>query len=256
MIVQGGKVVLDHVFGQANPDDETTPPPTGPPALADPTKGDIEKQLPFLDIHAITLQFKAPVLRVSIDATIALGPVKLSVIDFHLDFDLGTIQLNDLASILRLGLISAGISGLAVSLNIPPVKIAGVFLYSKSGEEESYAGGVAFGFEPWQFMAVGEYRKLPKFKSVFVYAKLDGPLVTLAFATVSGVRLGFGYNSAVRSPTLLELPSFPFLDGSGEGGSGSDPMEVMLNMMGRRGQAWITAKEDSYWVVAVSGTRK
>lgn len=257
MIVQGGEVILDHVFGQANDDEETDPTTGGPKPVADPTKGDIEKQLPFLDIHAITLQFKAPVLRVGINATVALGPVQLTVIDFHIDLDLGKIKLNSLADLAvpNLHLFSAGITGLAISLDIPPIKIAGLFLYSKTTTEESFSGGVALSFQAWQFMAVGEYKKLARFKSVFIYAKLDGPLLTLGFATVSGVRVGFGYNSTVRSPTLLELPAFPFLDGSGEAGGASDPMAVMVNMMGGTGApAWISAKEDSYWVVAVSAS--
>lgn len=248
MVVQGGKVILDHCFSEADPPDPASPaPPAGTQAAA-PTKGSIDKDLPFLTIHAITLQFHAPILTFSIDATILLGPIEFTVIGFDINCDLSHIKLNNLAALLTGGLISVGLHGIAVNVDKPPIKLAGVFIYEKTATVESYSGGIAFGFQAWQFMAIGEYQVItgpPDYKSLFVFAKLDGPLITLAFATVSGVRLGFGYNSIVRSPTLLDLPQFPFLN---DPGSSNDPTKILLNM---RDKGWVSAKQDSYWVCAV-----
>jgi hypothetical protein len=50
----------------------------------------------------------------------------------------------------------------------------------------SYSGGIAVGFPPYTLLAVGEYAEVeatdrePAFKSVFIFAKLDGPLVTVS----------------------------------------------------------------------------
>ncbi|KAF2839442.1 hypothetical protein M501DRAFT_790159 [Patellaria atrata CBS 101060] len=262
MVLQGGKVILDHVFGKPNPDspDPTNPGGSGNAQDPPPTKGAIDKQTPFLTIDGIQLQFKAPVLHIEISATIVLGPINFSVIGFDIGFNLENIKLNNLAALLSPGLISVGLHGLAVKVDKPPVTMSGVFIHEDINAggvvAESYRGGIAFGFQAWQFMAVGEYRIVTQpqnYKSVFVYAKLDGPLITLAFATVSGVRVGFGYNSIVRSPTLLELPQFPFLNSSADKEAGNDPMKILTAMMGDGNNApWVSAKEDSYWVAAVS----
>jgi hypothetical protein len=55
-------------------------------------------------------------------------------------------------------------------------------------------------------------------------AKLDGPLIDLEIAIIEGMRLGFGYNSFVRSPSVQELALFPFINDVGVGGAGMNPM--------------------------------
>jgi hypothetical protein len=80
--------------------------------------------------------------------------------------------------------------------------------------------------------------------------------VTLAFATISGVRLGFGYNSFVRSPAVSEITQFPFIDdrsSAGATGAGNNPMQIVKNMtqpVDGQSTAWVTPKIDSYWFAA------
>jgi hypothetical protein len=281
MVLQKGDVVLDHVFSDANAN-STDPTATAAPAVAPatsnalvvraaaastdssdaaaPTKGNLDVQLPFLSISAITLQFKQASLYIDIDATMMLGPISCSVIGFEVVLHLSQVTLNDLSKMLTNGFITFGIHGLAVSIDESPLEIAGVFIHDTVGSVERYMGGVSIGFEEWQFTAVGAYELITdpsgNYKSVFVYAKLNGPLVSLAFATISGVRLGFGYNSIVRSPTMVELPSFPFLSGDAEGGAGNDPLKILQSLIGGSGgsgggQAWVSPKEDAYWGAVV-----
>lgn len=273
MVIQGGNVVLDHNFnngGEAAPatgtdsaiaihqlDASTSNSANNGPEPA-PTKGNLDIQLPFLSISAVTLQFKQASLYIDFDATMMLGPINFSLIGFEIVLNLSDVTLNDLSKMLTNGFITFGIHGMDLSIDESPLEIAGVFIHNKTSQNNStvdeYAGGVAIGFEEWQFVAVGAYELITfsspqgSYKSVFVYAKLDGPLVSLAFATISGVRLGFGYNSSVRFPTMAELPQFPFLDGSAEANAGSDPM-LLLNALVRSSggnQPWVSPKEDSY----------
>jgi hypothetical protein len=81
------------------------------------------------------------------------------------------------------------------------------------------------------------------------YGKLDGPLIELAFATISGVRLGFGYNYAVRPPQLDELYKFPFISDSASAGSGNDPMKVLDSMCGGD-KPFVYPKEGACWFCA------
>ncbi len=76
-------------------------------------------------------------------------------------------------------------------------------------------------------------------------------IITLEFASITGVRLGFGYNSLVRSPTIDQITSFPFIDDAGTSGAGNDPMTILNSMIQNPAdQPWVTAKQDSYWFAA------
>jgi hypothetical protein len=69
-------------------------------------------------------------------------------------------------------------------------------------------------------------------------------LVTLEFATISGIRLGFGFNSVVRSPRIDELTDFPFIKTTVTPGASDTPMAILKAMT----PMWVTPKENSYWV--------
>lgn len=275
MVVNGSDVILDHIFhGATTPDSSPAQPqslvvvhdaPATAPDDPPPTKGKVDVQLPFLSISAVTLKFKGLKLYLDIDATMTLGPIQGSVIGFEVALDLSKVKLNHLENMLKDGDITFGVHGLAIAVDQDPLEIAGVFIHDTQPGPggvsiERYAGGVSVDFEEWQFTAVGAYEVITvtqgsggEYKSVFVYAKLNGPLFTLAFATVSGVRVGFGYNSIVRSPSMAEMPQFPFLNDQSESGSGSDPMKLLLSFMDGD-KPWVSPKEDSYWVAAVCFT--
>jgi hypothetical protein len=91
--------------------------------------------------------------------------------------------------------------------------------------------------------------KTNQYRSVFVYAKLDGPLIELELATISGVRLGFGFNSFVRSPAIEELANFPFINDNSISTAGNDPMAILRNMT-MTTPPWVAPRLDSYWLAA------
>ena len=281
MVIQNSNVVLDHVFNDADansqdPDMSSSTSAAGTstalvvsplavPAATDdsndpaPTKGNLDVQLPFLSISGLTFQFKQGSLYIDIDATLLLGPISFTAIGFEIVLHLSKVVLNDLSQMLTNGFITFGIHGLDISIDQSPLEIAGVFIHTLGTDQQGdsideYMGGVAIGFEEWQFVAVGAYEIVTsatnKYKSVFIYAKLNGPLFSLGFATVSGVRLGFGYNSVVRSPTMNQLPQFPFLTGDSEDGAGNDPLKILTSMTGGA-QPWVSPQEDAYWGAVV-----
>lgn len=76
-------------------------------------------------------------------------------------------------------------------------------------------------------------------------------IITLEFATIEGVRLGFGYNSVVRPPDVNNITSFPFLNDSGASGAGNDPMALLKSLVENpKDQPWVTAKQDALWFAA------
>ena len=58
----------------------------------------------------------------------------------------------------------------------------------------------------------GEVRKLNDFKTAFVFAKLEGPLITLGFAKISRTTGEFGYNSEVKNPTIETVRNYLFIE--------------------------------------------
>jgi hypothetical protein len=93
-----------------------------------------------------------------------------------------------------------------VAFDQAPLTLEGVFLHRDNAAMDDYAVGIAVGFPPYQFVAIGEYAeakvKDESYKSVFVSAKLRGPLINVKSVTIEGVRIGFGYSSAVTLPAV------------------------------------------------------
>jgi hypothetical protein len=74
-------------------------------------------------------------------------------------------------------------------------------------------------------------------------------LITLEFGEISGVRMGFGYNSFVTPPTIDQLTSFPFINDTVTASAGSDPF-LIVQTMTQTGPPWVTPKQDEYWLAA------
>lgn len=110
---------------------------------------------------------------------------------FGVGLPLNDFQLNNLKNI-KPSDFKVIISGMSVDFDAPPVLIAGVFIKEVTTNYEAYKGGLAVSILPYALMAVGEYEKTfsNDMKSVFVFGRLDGPLLTLEFAEISGVEVG------------------------------------------------------------------
>ena len=272
IVINNGTVALDHVFSIAKDENTAGSPPStagsgqstttlvkatkgadggttdDPPENA-PTKGALAKTLGPLSISAVTLQYKNKVLSVTMDAVLTLGPISLGLLGFSIGVPTTGLRLNNLAGIASS--IQWNLDGMSVAFNQPPLLVAGSFEHDiipfGTGTENVYKGGVGISFPPYTFVGVGEYATVTdagsSYKSVFLYAKLDGPLIDLEFAIITGARLGFGFNSIVRSPSIDEITDFPFINDAGASGAGNDPRLILQAMDPK----WVTPKESSYW---------
>jgi hypothetical protein len=149
------------------------------PNPSTPTKGRVVFKLGPLSITAVTLQYKEQgmgsqkILSIVLDATFIMGPMSFSLLGFSLGVPLsGDITLNNLAHLASE--IVVGIQGLALSFSSPPLLIAGGFEHQVVADGEIYLGGLGVGWPPYTFVGLGEYEVLNSYKSVFIYAKLDG----------------------------------------------------------------------------------
>ena len=282
VVVNDGDVALDHVFDISKDEVSKQPSSTSSPGAAgalaissssppsqgagsdstlppnnSATNGALSKTLGPLTISAIALQYKDKVLWITMDAVLQLGPISLGLLGFSIGLATTGLKLNKFGKDV-LNSIKWVLRDMSLTFNQPPLLLSGMFeheiIKTATSSTEAYKGGVAVGFPPYTFIGVGKYSivtdttTLPatSYKSVFVFAKLDGPLVQLEFATIPGVRLGFGFNSMVIFPTIDQLTSFPFINDHGIGGAGSNLMMILKSMS----PAWMVPKEESYWFAA------
>lgn len=94
------------------------------------------------------------------DASLLLGPVGLAL----LGFTIGVPMAGVLSKPPPLEDVTRGLQGLIVSLDKPPLTVAGGFMrdISKPGIELMYSGGLIVGFKPCMFEAMGARANVKK----------------------------------------------------------------------------------------------
>jgi hypothetical protein len=166
-----------------------------------------------------------------VDAIVNVGAIKFTLVGFGIGFPLTTkdgkaLSFNRLSE-LSITDFDVHFDGMSVYFNAPPVMIAGFFIKKTDPKFKDFQGGLAVSILPYSLLAVGEYRHQydPDFKSIFVFGRFDGPLITLEFAEISGVEVGFGRNFALRVPQPKEISNFPLIHGPV--GTVSNPIDIM-----------------------------
>ncbi|CAH0046894.1 unnamed protein product [Clonostachys solani] len=207
----------------------------------------MKKTVGPINLANIGLKYEKKKLSVLLDASFLLGPVGFTFIEARISIDLGKNILKDFT----LTDVSFGLSGLAVAFDQPPVRLGGIFVYKDTDDIKYFAGGIVVGIDPYQFIAAGMYghvKKPTEYDTAFVFAKLEGPLVTLEFAEISGITGGFGYNNDVKLPTIETVRQFPFLSGAIDA-SGS-LLDFLGNLVRIDGQGSFSPKQDAMWLAA------
>lgn len=197
-----------------------------------------------LAISNVGLAYKNKKLSIAFDATFQLGPIGFSLLGFSLSTEFETLD--------KLPNIGVNINGLAASFDRSPLTIAGIIVHGNDGLMDYFTGGLIIGFRPYQFQAAGFYGVVTlggsnnDFQSVFIFAKLNGPLLTLGFAEISGVCGGIGYNSSVRLPTIDQVSEFPFINSQQLSGN-SNAQEVLLQLVDPTAGGWFQPLDSTYW---------
>ena len=198
-----------------------------------------------LSISNLGLKYADKKLHIILTATMELGPIGLSLIGFSVDVDLAILKKPDIHD------LSFDLEGLSVAFEKPPLTIVGLIRHGKDPNMDYYAGGLIIGWVPYQLQAAGFYGRVKpenadEFVSVFVFARLDGPLVELEFAEISSVTGGFGYNSNVKLPTLDQIVNFPFIKQSGNVET-ETAMDTLMRLTDPGQGGWFNPLPGTYW---------
>lgn len=218
-----------------------------------------------LSISNVGLKYADGALQILFDATVKLGPLEFGLLGFGISLSVSSgINLRSLTSLRPGKGLNLTLKGLEAEYNDAPLVIAGLFEnLSDPPDLIKFVGGISVGFQTYSFLAVGGYEETinpnthHRYKSVFVFAKLNGPLMEFEFAEISGICGGFGYNSDLRFPTLPELDAFPFVTKPAglnptDDLADKDPLVVLSRLLTPTGKVggWVTAKEGSMWLAA------
>ncbi|KAF3936965.1 hypothetical protein ABW19_dt0208183 [Dactylella cylindrospora] len=199
-----------------------------------------------LTFRNIGFQYKDDTLYLVMDASVLLGPIELDLLGFKLGLDLKTFNISNFIDTIGES-IKVSLEGLAVSFDKPPTSIAGIFRHTVTDDLDAYSGGVIIKMEPWSFQAAGFYGTSRGETCVFLFLKLDGPILSLGFADISGITGGFGYNVDIRYPSVEEVPSFPFVANNTSGGT---PSQQLIALTDPGAGGWISVKPGTMWLAA------
>lgn len=242
------KVVVDYVFGKDPPKQLT-------PGALDDQAGDSSSMAPYpksqgpISIRNMGFEYADKILSVKMDASVVIGPLAFDLAGFSLGlaFTKGFSLENPPPPKAHLG-------GLAISYERSPLLVAGMFRSLEQGNAKMYQGAVALSYQPWLFGAAGFYGEVERpdkstYKTAFLYAMLDGPLITFSFGQISGITAGFGYNTAMRFPTAAEVTRFPFLSRP-QGADDPENTSLTKALASIVSSGWVTPKDGGFWIAA------
>ena len=265
--------VLDYVFGGTPkvPDESPTtsalstfsqdpiaiddsPPTPWTPAPTGTTTAPWTKTIGPLTIAAIGLKYLDSKLQLTLDATLKIYGVEVKFKGFGLRFPMESASsfIKDITQVELL------LDGMGISLNRPPLMIAGTLQRTSTG----FAGGITVEFEPYTFLAMGAYMKIIEtttlangqtvtadFRSILVLLEVVGPIAELEFGSLDGLTAGYGYNSQMRLPSVSEVTSHPFLASSQIAApSANGDMLATMNSLTGGASPWFTPKDGPMWV--------
>jgi len=214
---------------------------------------DIQKSFGPVSIQRIGVlyQSSAQALWIEIDASLAFGALSLSLAGLGI-----AAHLKDFTP-------QFSLRGLGVSYSEPPLTIAGelVNLVPPGGQGLRFEGGLVIGTGEFTVQAFGYYGDKSGFSSLFIFGDIAYDFGGPPAFFVTGLALGFGYNSKVAIPTIDEVAKFPFIqvlptstapNPQGLGGPNASPLEVLNKILdpNLHKPPWVQEKKGSLWFAA------
>ncbi|MCM3887647.1 DUF6603 domain-containing protein [Frankia sp. R82] len=210
----------------------------------------VDKQLGIVHINRVGVQYQHNVLLFALDASVALGPLALS-----LDGLAVGSRLDRFAPTFRL-------DGLGIGYSAAPVEISGALLHLPDDQLPKtvafqYDGTATVGLQSFSLAGLGSYAQLKDgAPSLFVFAQLEAPLGGPPPVIVTGLMAGFGFNRELTLPAPREVSGFPLLSLHKQGpDAGHTPSHVLDVLEGRepavagsQPRRWIAPREGSYWL--------
>ncbi|MEU1722732.1 DUF6603 domain-containing protein [Nonomuraea sp. NPDC005692] len=179
-----------------------------------------------------------------LDATLAFGPLTLNLDGLGVGSPLTSFAPQFC------------LQGLGVAYSTPPLEIAGTLINMEppGSDAVDIEGGLIVSASGLTLEAFGYYGNASGFSSMFVFGDLSYAVGGPPAFFVTGAALGFGYNSALRLPSIDEVQVFPFvqvLPGSTAakaGLFGPDPTPAtVLDVIRKPQPPWVSDEAGALW---------
>jgi hypothetical protein len=226
----------------AAPGTELVPAAAATPASStDPVKWlDVNKQFGVFSFERVGVGYQDNVLEFALDASVALGPLALSMQGLSVGSPLTRFdpQFN--------------LNGLALTFSRPPVTLGGAFLKvkEKAGGKDvtSYYGQVIVQLTRFGLRALGGWSPDADPAAFFIYVSVKVPIGGPPELYVTGLSGGFGINSALVLPTIDEVGTYPLLPSQAppEQGNAAETIQSVIPALRRA----FHPKANQYWVAA------
>jgi hypothetical protein len=144
------------------------------------------------------------------------------------------------------------LGGLSVNFQSGPVTISGGFLRHDTKGITQYMGSASIVVNSINISAMGAYATDNGHPSLFIFGLLTNPPLggPPAFF-VTGVAAGFGYNRALKLPTIDDVARFPLTSGFAPNGvspfSGNDPNDALKVLVEKN---VVPVQIGKYWLAA------
>ncbi len=219
------------------------------PAADGTTWFDIQRSFGPLAIQRVGALYQSAKqsLWFEIDATLAFGPLSL------------TLQGLGLGSPLTDFSPTFDLQGFGVGYTKPPVALSGglVNLAPPGSTTVQFEGGLLIGAEDFIVEVLGYYGNNLGFPSMFIFGDVAHDFGGPPPFFVTGVALGFGYNSSLTLPTIDQVATFPFVEVLPTStfsqpnvfGGSTAPLTVLGTITGSN-PPWVSAVKGDLWIAA------
>ncbi|MFM2378777.1 MAG: hypothetical protein RLZZ143_1355, partial [Cyanobacteriota bacterium] len=191
------------------PSQPTVIPSTTTPPSDNATWFKIQKSFGPVHFERVGVQYKDAAIGFLLDASLNLAGLSLSLDGLAVNSPLN--QFNPQFELKGIGIDYKGSDTL---------EIGGAFLRTKITTQDrktydEYDGAAVIKFnvkgKALKLSAIGSYAYFQGHPSLFIYAILDYPIGGPSFFFVTGLAAGFGYNRALKVPTIDQIATFPLV---------------------------------------------
>ncbi|MFI1972070.1 DUF6603 domain-containing protein [Streptomyces cinnamoneus] len=199
---------------------------------------DVGRAFGPVHLQRVGLGYERGKLWLMLDGSLGAGGLDIALQGLGLGFDLDADTL----------LPEPRLDGLLVSFARPPLRVGGGLVTRREpGYDLMVQGQLAIEMPTFGVTAVGAYqRRTGGASSMFVFGRATAAFGGPPPFRVTGVALGFGYNSSVRVPRQDEVSAFPFVAGL-DGDLPDDPMQALARLTGGP-EPWVTDREGQIWL--------
>jgi hypothetical protein len=201
----------------------------------------VQKSFGPLTLGRVGVLTSAERLGLALDAAVATKALSIDLTGFVLSFDINDISPRG---------VRVDLDGLGVAFTSGSVSLSGSLVGTGPRDDRSYDGSLLLQVGRFGVTAVGSYKTLDGYPSLFVFGLVQGHFGGPPAFFVTGLAAGFGYNRGLRLPEPDQVQNFPLVIAARLGNSYLPDPTVKAALGKLSAGGWVPPEVGSYWVAA------